>query len=145
LPAVASPTSSASPSDPAGHSSGTGYTKDPVTAQGISDAFRGAELCANALDEAFDGDRPFDDAMSDYQRTRDAHALPIYEFTTQLATLEPPPPEMQQLLGAVHGNQAAMDDFVSVTAGTVSPVDFLDPGNIARIMSAAVMAPAAGS
>ena len=42
--------------------------------------------------------------------TRDAHVLPIYEFTTQLATLEPPPPEMQQLLGAVHGNQDAMDD-----------------------------------
>ena len=29
-----------------------GYTKDPVTAQGISDAFRDAELCATALDEA---------------------------------------------------------------------------------------------
>ena len=28
-------------------------------------------------------------------------------------TLEPPPPEMQQLLGAVHGNQEAMDGFVA--------------------------------
>ena len=65
--------------------------------------------------------------MSDYQQTRDTHALPIYEFTTQLATLEPPPPEMQQLLGAVHGNQDAMDTFVSITAGTVSPVEFFDP------------------
>ena len=54
--------------------------------------------------------------------------LPIYEFTTQLATLEAPPPEMQQLLGAVHGNQDAMDAFVSITAGTVSPVEFFDPG-----------------
>ena len=62
--------------------------------------------------------------------------LPIYEFTTQLATLEAPPPEMQQLLGAVHGNQEAMDAFVSITAGTVSPVEFFDPDNIGRLMGA---------
>lgn len=76
--------------------------------------------------------------MSDYQRARDHHALPIYEFTTQLATLEPPPPEMQQLLAAVHGNHEAMDPFVSVTAGTMSPLEFLHPDNIGRIMSAAL-------
>jgi flavin-dependent dehydrogenase len=115
-----------------------GYTKDPVTAQGISDAFRGAELCATALDETFNGGRSFNDAMSDYQQTRDDNALPIYEFTTQLATLEPPPPEMQQLLAAVHGNQEAMDAFVSVTAGTMSPAEFLHPDNVGRIMGAAL-------
>jgi len=74
--------------------------------------------------------------MSTYHRTRDDHVLPIYEFTTQLATLEAPPMEMQQLLGAVHGNRDAMDAFVSVTAGTVSPVEFFDPRPIGRIMSA---------
>jgi 2-polyprenyl-6-methoxyphenol hydroxylase-like FAD-dependent oxidoreductase len=114
-----------------------GYNKDPITAQGISDAFRDAELCSAALDEAFTGRRLYDEAMADYQRTRDAHVLPVYEFTTQLATLEAPPPEMQQLLGAVHGNQDAMDDFVSLTAGTVSPVEFFDPENIGRIFGAA--------
>jgi 2-polyprenyl-6-methoxyphenol hydroxylase-like FAD-dependent oxidoreductase len=114
-----------------------GYNKDPITAQGISDAFRDAELCSAALDEAFDGGRAFEEAMSEYQRTRDAEVLPMYEFTTQMATLEPPPPEMQQLLGAVYGNQDAMDDFVSVIAGTVSPVAFFDPENIGRVMSLA--------
>ena len=61
--------------------------------------------------------------MGDYQRTRDEHVLPMYEFTCQLATLEPPPPEMQQLFGAIHGNQKAMDGFVQVNAGTISPAD----------------------
>ena len=98
-----------------------GYNKDPITAQGISDAFHDAELCSTAVDEAFDGGRSFEDAMAAYQRTRDARVLPIYEFTTQLATLEPPPPEMQQLLGAVHGNRDAMDSFVSVAAGPSRP------------------------
>jgi 2-polyprenyl-6-methoxyphenol hydroxylase-like FAD-dependent oxidoreductase len=114
-----------------------GYNKDPITAQGMSDAFRDAELCATALDEVFSGARSYEDAMSGYQQTRDARVLPIYEFTTQLATLEAPPMEMQQLLGAVHGNQDAMDAFVSLTAGTVSPVEFFDPENIARIMTEA--------
>jgi 2-polyprenyl-6-methoxyphenol hydroxylase-like FAD-dependent oxidoreductase len=114
-----------------------GYTRDPVTAQGISDAFRDAELCAAGLHEAFDGRRTFDDAMADYHRTRDQRVRPIYEFTTQLATLDPPPPEMQQLLGASQGNQPAMDAFVSVVAGTMSPVDYLHPDHVAGIFQAA--------
>jgi flavin-dependent dehydrogenase len=114
-----------------------GYTKDPITAQGISDAFRDAEQCAAAIDATFDGRRRFEDAMSDYQQARDAHAMPIYEFTTQLATLETPPPELQQLLGAVYGNQDAMNAFASVVAGTMSPVDFFDPAHIGQIMATA--------
>jgi 2-polyprenyl-6-methoxyphenol hydroxylase-like FAD-dependent oxidoreductase len=114
-----------------------GYNKDPITAQGISDAFRDAEACTAALHEVFEGRASFDDAMSAFQRTRDLHAFPIYEFTTQMATMEAPPPEMQQLLGAVHGNPEAMDAFVSVIAGTVSPVEFFDPAHIGQIMGAA--------
>jgi len=113
-----------------------GYNKDPITAQGISDAFRDAEMCSTALDEAFTGQRGYEDAMAGYQRSRDTQVLPIYDFTTQLATLEAPPEEMQQMLGAIHGNQEAMDAFVSLTAGTVSPVEFFDPENIGQIMSA---------
>ena len=73
--------------------------------------------------------------MAGYQAERDAHSLPMYEFTTQLAALEPPPPEMQQLLGGICANQAAMDAFVSVTAGTLSPIEFFDPRNIAALIA----------
>ncbi|MFP5319046.1 MAG: NAD(P)/FAD-dependent oxidoreductase, partial [Acidimicrobiia bacterium] len=112
-----------------------GYTRDPVTAQGISDAFVGAEQCTRALVEAFEGVRPFEEAMADYQRARDARVSPIYEFTTQLATLEPPPPEMQQLLAAVARSQPAMDAFVSVVAGSLSPADFFAPEHVQSIMA----------
>jgi 2-polyprenyl-6-methoxyphenol hydroxylase-like FAD-dependent oxidoreductase len=101
-----------------------GYCKDPITAQGISDAFRDAEHCATALEDVFAGRCSFDTAMTIVHQRRDAHVLPIYEFTTQLATLAPPPPELQSLLGSLPGNQPAMDDFVSVVAGTLSPLDF---------------------
>jgi 2-polyprenyl-6-methoxyphenol hydroxylase-like FAD-dependent oxidoreductase len=114
-----------------------GYNKDPITAQGISDAFRDAELCATAIDESRSAGRPWDEAMGHYQRTRDEHVLPMYEFTCQLARLEPPPPEMQQLFGAIAGSQKAMDGFVRMNAGTISPAEFFAPENVQQIMAAA--------
>ena len=61
----------------------------------------------------------------------------MYEFTTQLATLEPPPPELQQLLGAMHGNQEAMDGFARVNAGVTSPAEFFSEENVSRILAMA--------
>jgi 2-polyprenyl-6-methoxyphenol hydroxylase-like FAD-dependent oxidoreductase len=111
-----------------------GYTKDPITAQGMSDAFRDAELCAGALDAVFRGERSFDEAMAGYHAARDAHVRSIYEFTTQLATLAPPPPEVQQLLAAVSGAPPASDAFAGVVAGTVSPDEFFAPDHVASIL-----------
>jgi 2-polyprenyl-6-methoxyphenol hydroxylase-like FAD-dependent oxidoreductase len=114
-----------------------GYNKDFITAQGIMDAFRDAELCATALDESLSGARAFDAAMGEYQSTRDDEVLPMFDFTCQLATLEPPPPEMQQLLGAANGNQEAMDGFARVNAGVTSPAEFFAEENVGRILAAA--------
>jgi len=63
----------------------------------------------------------------------------MYEFTCGLATLQPPP-EMQQLFGAIHGNRKAMDDFVRMNAGTLSPARFFSPENVGAIMGAAQVA-----
>jgi 2-polyprenyl-6-methoxyphenol hydroxylase-like FAD-dependent oxidoreductase len=115
-----------------------GYHKDPITAQGISDAFRDAEAMANALDDVFAGRAVFDAALADYQRARDAAALPMFDLTCQFASLEEPPlPEMQQLLAAIHGNDEAMSGYLSAFAGVVSPAEFFAPENVARIMTQA--------
>lgn len=114
-----------------------GYNKDFITAQGIHDAFRDAELCTAALDEAFEGRRSFEEALTDYQVRRDEQVLPMYEFTAELAALAPPPPEMQQLLSAVSRSQEAMDAFARVTAGVTSPAEFFSDENAERILAAA--------
>jgi 2-polyprenyl-6-methoxyphenol hydroxylase-like FAD-dependent oxidoreductase len=114
-----------------------GYNKDFITAQGITDAFRDAELCVNALHESFSGTRSFESAMADYQSTRDAQVGPIYEFTCQFASFTPTPPAQQQLMGAVHGNQAAMDGFARVFSGLTSPAEFFSEENVGRIFAAA--------
>jgi 2-polyprenyl-6-methoxyphenol hydroxylase-like FAD-dependent oxidoreductase len=117
-----------------------GYNRDFITAQGIHGAFRDAELCTTALDETFVGARSFDDAMEDYRSARDQQVLPMYELTTQLATLEPPPPELQQLLAAMAGNQEAMDGFARVNAGVASPAEFFSEENAGRIMAGSAAA-----
>jgi 2-polyprenyl-6-methoxyphenol hydroxylase-like FAD-dependent oxidoreductase len=114
-----------------------GYNRDFITGQGMMDAFHDAELCTVALDRAFSAAQPFDAAMSEYQRARDARVTSMYEFTCMLATLEPPPPELQQLLGAIHGNQRAMDAFAQMNAGTISPAAFFAPDNVNTMMAAA--------
>jgi hypothetical protein len=74
--------------------------------------------------------------MGAYQSARDEHVTPMYEMTFDLAQVDqPPPPEMQQLLAAIAGNQQATGDFVSVQAGTMPVPEFFDPGNIGRIMA----------
>ncbi len=114
-----------------------GYNKDFITAQGITDAFIGAEHVATALDGVFSGGESFDVAMGRYQSARDAHALPIYEYTAQLASQEPPPPEFQRLLQAIRGSQLAMDGFAQAYAGVVSPAEFFSEENVGRIFAAA--------
>jgi flavin-dependent dehydrogenase len=114
-----------------------GYNKDPITAWGISDGFRSAELCAAALAESFGGARTFDEAMSAYQQARDEHSLPMFELTCGFATLEPPPPDMAMLLQATAARQETQDQFASMMAGSLPVSSFFAPENVGRIMSAA--------
>jgi flavin-dependent dehydrogenase len=114
-----------------------GYNKDFITAFGITDAFLSVEKLVAALEESFSDGRPFDEAMAQYQATRDEHALPRFEFTTMLAMLEPPPPELQRILGAAQGNQAAMDAFARMNAHVDSPADFFSQENVGRILAGA--------
>ena len=40
---------------------------------------------------------------------------------------------MQQLFAAIHGNQKAMDAFVRMNAGTMSPAEFFAPEHIGAV------------
>ena len=101
-----------------------GYHKDPITAQGISDAFRDAELLADALDAGFSGTRPLDEALAGYEHARDEETRALYELTYELAALAPPPPEQQALFGAMRDDQELTSRFFGVIAGTVPVQEF---------------------
>jgi 2-polyprenyl-6-methoxyphenol hydroxylase-like FAD-dependent oxidoreductase len=114
--------------------------KDPILAQGITDAFDDAQFLSEALHAAFSGAQPLEGALAEYERRHLENSMPLFEATCQFATLQPPPPEMQQLLGALIGNQPAIDQFLGTIEGTVPLDEFYAPENIERIMGAAAVA-----
>jgi 2-polyprenyl-6-methoxyphenol hydroxylase-like FAD-dependent oxidoreductase len=117
-----------------------GYNKDPLTAQGISDSFIDAEGVAEAIDAGLSGRRIMLDGLTEYEHRRNERVTPQYHFTCQLARLEPPPPEMQQLFGALHRNQQATNQFFSAISGASPLPAFMDPQNLGRIIEAGATA-----
>jgi hypothetical protein len=61
----------------------------------------------------------------------------MYEFTCQLAALEPTPPETQELFRSLRGNQRETDRFIGTIAGTVPIPEFFAPDNTRRIVGRA--------
>ena len=113
-----------------------GYHLHPITAQGITDAFLDAECLADVLDAVFTGRSACEDAMGAYRAERDQRVMPMYEMTFDLAQLDaPPPPETQQLLSAVARSQDAMNDFVSVQAGTFPIPEFFSPDHVGPMLA----------
>jgi flavin-dependent dehydrogenase len=114
-----------------------GYHKDPVTGQGITDAFKSAQLLAEAIDAGFSGRQPLEQAMADYEQKRNEAAMPIYNMNCDMARLEPPPPEMIDLFTALEGDQEETNRFFGAIAGTVPVPEFFAEENIHRIMEEA--------
>jgi flavin-dependent dehydrogenase len=70
-----------------------GYTKDPISAHGISDALRDAELCARAVDAALVDPGEEQVAMRRYQSRRDSLSMTMYEESRALASYHWDPSE----------------------------------------------------
>ena len=75
--------------------------------------------------------------MAAHEAERNERVRPMYEFTSHLAALEPPPPEMQALFAALRGNQDATNAFLSAITGAIPLPDFMSEENLGRIMGAA--------
>jgi flavin-dependent dehydrogenase len=78
-----------------------GYFKDPITAHGITDALRDAELLARAVvaTPRRGGDRR--DALQHYQATRDRLSEPLFALTGRIASYDWDLPELRDLLLAL--------------------------------------------
>src|SRR5260370_33781507 len=60
-----------------------------ISAQGITTAFRAAELLAGAIVAGLGGTRPLRVALAAHQRQRDRALRPMYDFTPRLADFTP--------------------------------------------------------
>ncbi|HEY3144124.1 MAG TPA: hypothetical protein VGJ86_23535, partial [Acidimicrobiales bacterium] len=86
-----------------------GYYRDAVTAYGISDAFRDAELLAIALDQALRADIQDTTVLARYEQLRDRALRETFEITRSLAAYPPVPTfiELQKQLAAAIDKEAA--------------------------------------
>lgn len=86
-----------------------GYHRDAVTAHGISDAFRDAELLAVAVDQALGAGTEETAALALYQRQRDQALREIFEITCRLAAYPAVPAfiALQKQLSAAIDSEAA--------------------------------------
>jgi flavin-dependent dehydrogenase len=87
-----------------------GYYRDAITAHGISDAFRDAELLAAALDQVLGGAESEESAaLAAYQEQRDRALAEIFGITCQLSSYPPVPAfiELQKQLSAAIDAEAA--------------------------------------
>ncbi len=86
-----------------------GYFKDPITAHGITDALRDAELVSDAILETLSGGVPEAIAMSAYQSTRDRLSTRFLAATEEIAGYEWDAARARELMRA---SSAAMSDEV---------------------------------
>jgi flavin-dependent dehydrogenase len=90
-----------------------GYFKDPVTGQGISDAFAGAQLLANAVIEGFEKPAVMQEALAQYQSLRDELSADAFVATQRLASLE----WSNEDLPGIHASYAPSPDKVAKLLG----------------------------
>ena len=90
-----------------------GYFKDPLTAHGLTDALRDAELLARAIVSVIIDGADEREALAGYQRTRDALSTAFFDLTDVIAGHHWTDEEIPDLLLQVN---AAMADEVEALA-----------------------------
>lgn len=113
-----------------------GCHKDPYLALGVGDAFRDAELLANAIDDGMSGRRGLEEALADYERQRNEATLPDYRMNLDRARFTPMPASERALRAALHGNRHATRQFFLTIEGLAPREAFFGSENMGRLMAA---------
>jgi 2-polyprenyl-6-methoxyphenol hydroxylase-like FAD-dependent oxidoreductase len=91
-----------------------GHYQDPITAHGITDALRDAELLTDAIVDGTAGGPDARHAMAAYQKTRDRLSRSLWDATEEVAGYAWDAPRARTLLRAV---SASMSDEVDHLSG----------------------------
>jgi 2-polyprenyl-6-methoxyphenol hydroxylase-like FAD-dependent oxidoreductase len=110
-----------------------GFCMDPVSAQGMTNAFLGAELLADAVVGARDAGLPLDARLPRYQQARDRLLGPRFDFAMDLARLRPTP-RAEALIRLLGRDPRNVDGLLAVFSGVVDHRRFFGPGNLLRML-----------
>ena len=76
----------------------SGYLKDPLMGQGITDAFRDATMLSAAIDGGLSGRQPMQEALEGYEKARNEATAMIYQITNLVTGELNPAPEVIQMI-----------------------------------------------
>jgi flavin-dependent dehydrogenase len=97
-----------------------GYFKDPISAHGLTDAMRDAELLARAVLDGW-SDGASLDALAGYQETRDRISGDLFSITDRIASQQWDDAEISELLIRLSASmQAEVELLTSFSAGVAS-------------------------
>ncbi|GAA3790547.1 NAD(P)/FAD-dependent oxidoreductase [Amycolatopsis tucumanensis] len=108
------------------------YHKDPFTGWGITDAFKYAELLAQQLHSALSGERSLSDALSDYEKVRDAESAGTFQLTVSLSTLKLTP-YYDAVFRATSQSPSYTRKFFGLIAGGYHGEEFFAPHNLEQL------------
>lgn len=112
-----------------------GCHKDPYLALGVCDAFRDAELLADAIDDGLTGRRALGDALADYERQRNEATLPEYRVNLERARFTPLPERERQLRRVLAGNPEGTRQLFLTIEGFAPREAFFNPENMNRLFA----------
>jgi len=110
------------------------YHRDPLPGMGIGDAFLGAQLLADAIDEGLAGKTDLDAALATYQSAFRARTMPVFEYTVRAAGLKDPS-AMLALYEKIAQSSEETTRFMDVLAGAADFRQFFTPSNISRLLA----------
>jgi flavin-dependent dehydrogenase len=97
-----------------------GDFKDPISAHGLTDALRDAELLARAVLDGFGQDATMDDALANYQAIRDRLSIPLFDIVDRIASHQWDQAEIADLLFQLSSTMA--DEIETIVALEPEPV-----------------------
>jgi 2-polyprenyl-6-methoxyphenol hydroxylase-like FAD-dependent oxidoreductase len=97
-----------------------GYFKDPISAHGLTDALRDAELLARAVADGFGHASRLDEALEHYEATRDRLSIPLFDVVDRIASQQWDHSEISDLL--LQMSSAMTDEIETLAALEPDPV-----------------------
>jgi hypothetical protein len=73
------------------------------------------------------------DSLADYERDRNAAAMPLYRENIHFAQFKPVPENVLALRAAVRGNQEQTDRFYLARQQMIPREEFFNPENLRRL------------
>jgi 2-polyprenyl-6-methoxyphenol hydroxylase-like FAD-dependent oxidoreductase len=99
-----------------------GYYKDPISAHGLTDALRDAELLAAAVVQGGDAEPRRSSVLADYQSTTDRPALPLLQTVDRIASNDWGDSEISELLVQLSAAMARSVDAITSSSLDQQPV-----------------------